>query len=288
MTAIIIDTVNFSYGLANKAAEGDKVLGEITLGISKGEFVAVLGRNGSGKSTLVKLCNALLLPTDGVVRIGGIDTRDEARLWEVRRRAGMLFQDPDSQIIGTTVAEDVAFGPENLGLPPRVIEERVHDALQAVAMLDHAGSATHMLTASRKIRVSLAGLLAMQPECILLDEADAMLDPADRQEVLALLRGLNREQGITVLHVTHDMEEAAGADRVVVLDGGKVVLDGRPAQVFSRVAEIKEAGLHLPQVTELFHLLNEEGFDLPAGLVESAEALRVLGVKYCDSKKRQC
>lgn len=261
-------------------------LDHINLSISKGSFVALLGRNGSGKSTLAKLFNALLLPTSGVVRIQGIDTRDDAQLWELRRTSGMIFQDPDSQIIGSTVAEDIAFGPENLRLPPLVIQSRVHDALESVGMAECADSATHLLSAAQKLRVSLAAVLAMKPECILLDEADALLDPADRKELMALLRSFSRERGITVVHATHDMEEAARADRIVVLDDGKIVLDGKPADLFSDVPAIKGAGLDLPQVTELFYQLNRDGFDLPTDITGSDEALEILGTMHAERKQR--
>lgn len=279
----IIETeaAEFFYAVGNRPGSGAKALDGITLTIGKGEFVSVVGRNGSGKSTLARLLNALLLPTGGVVRINGIDTRDEGQLWEVRRIAGMVFQDPDSQIIGTTVEEDAAFGPENLGLPPEMIGTRVRDALQAVAMADYADRAPHLLSAGEKQRVSLAGVLAMKPGCLLLDEATAMLDPAGRKEVMALLRSLNREEGITVLHVTHQMEEAALADRVIVLDGGRVVLDGRPGEVFSNGSGIREAGLDLPPVTELFELLNREGFGLPGGILDPDEAVEALLALYC-------
>lgn len=278
----IIETqaVEYSYAAGNRPASGAKALDGITLTIGKGDFVSVVGRNGSGKSTFARLLNALLLPTGGVVSINGIDTRDEAQTWEVRRIAGMVFQDPDSQIIGTTVEEDAAFGPENLGLPPEMIGRRVRDALQAVAMADYVGRAPHLLSGGEKQKVSLAGILAMKPECLILDEATAMLDPAGRKEVMASLRRLNREEGITVLHITHQMEEAALADRVLVLDAGRVVLDGKPGEVFSNVSGIREAGLDLPQVTELFELLNREGFDLPEGILDPDEAVEALLALY--------
>jgi len=285
MNAIEFHAVDFSYARPAQTQKGCKALDGITLKIAQGDFVALLGRNGSGKSTLMKLFNALLLPSLGSVCIQGIDTREEAQLWEIRRMSGMMFQDPDSQIIGTTVAEDIAFGPENLGLPPHVIQNRVQDALMAVDMGEHAESATHLLSNVQKLRVSLAGILAMQPACILFDEADAMLDPTDRKELMTLLRRFSRERGITVVHVTHDMEEAAHADRIIVLDGGRIVLDGKPSLMFSKGSVIKEAGLDLPQITELLYQLSMEGFDLPADIADSAEALTLLGTMYSDRKQ---
>lgn len=285
MNPITLHSVGFSYESGTHAANGPAALDQINLSISKGSFVAVLGRNGSGKSTLVRLFNALLLPTNGTVCIRGIDTGDATHLWEIRRMAGMIFQDPDSQIIGTTVAEDVAFGPENLGLSPLVIQSRVQDALQAVSMAEYADSAAHLLSNVQKLRVSLAGVMAMHPECILLDEADAMLDPTDRKELMSLLRSYSRERGITVVHVTHDMEEAERADRIIVLDGGQVILDGPPAVMFSHVSAIKAAGLDLPQVTDLLYRLNLEGFDLPADMPGTDGALEILGTLYAGRKQ---
>lgn len=269
-------SVDFSYDPDIGAGNGTKALDQITLSIARGDFVAVVGRSGSGKSTFLKLLNALLLPSKGVVSIRCSDTRDETQLWEIRRMTGMIFQDPDSQIVGTTVAEDVAFGPENLGLSPRLIRERVEDALRAVAMEEHGDCATHLLSSARKLRVSLAGVLAMQPDCILLDEAGAMLDPADRKELMALLRTLNREEGVTVVHVTHDMDEAAQADRVIVLDDGRVALDGGPAEVFSDPSAVMAAGLDLPCLARLLHLLRGEGYDLAAGTLGVDEAIEAL------------
>jgi energy-coupling factor transport system ATP-binding protein len=268
--------VEFSYGSGSQPGSGVKALDGVTLDIGKGDFVVVLGRNGSGKSTLARMFNALLLPANGLVRIEGMDTRDEAQVWEVRRRAGMVFPNPDNQLVGTTVEEDTAFGPENLGLAPETINVRVRDALRAVAMAEHADRAPHLLSGGEKQRVSLAGILAMKPECIILDEATAMLDPAGRDEIMALVRRLNREEGITVVQITHDMDEAVHADRLLVLDAGRVVLDGKPEAVFADVSRLKEAGLELPQVTELFHLLQQDGFDLPHGVLETNEAVTAL------------
>jgi energy-coupling factor transport system ATP-binding protein len=246
------------------------------LKIARGEFVALVGRNGSGKSTLARHLNALLLPTGGVVRIKGTDTRDESILWDVRRGVGILFQDPDNQIIGTTVEEDTAFGPENLGLSPEEIRERVRAALQAVGMADHGESAPHLLSGGEKQKVALAGVLAMGPELIILDEATSMLDPSAREQVMGLLRGLNMEEGITILHITQRMEEAALADRIVVMDAGRVVLDGTPGFVLSDASRIREVGLELPPLTELFDLLRQDGLDLPAGITDADEALEAL------------
>ena len=274
----IVETtsVEYSHDAGSRPGSGAKALDGITVNIAGGEFVALIGRNGSGKSTLARHLNAILLPTGGVVRIKGMDTRDEPNVWDVRRGVGMLFQDPDNQIIGTTVEEDTAFGPENLGLSPEVIEARVRAALHAVGMADHAESAPHLLSGGEKQRLALAGVLAMGPELIILDEATSMLDPSAREEVMGLLRRLNREEGITILHITHRMEEAAQADRIVVMDAGRVVLGGTPGEVFSNASLIRELGLELPPVTELFDLLRQDGFDLPAGITDADEALEAL------------
>lgn len=280
MNMIELQGVEFSYPHNKKEAEGKKALDQITLSIKKGEFVALLGRNGSGKSTLARLLNALSSPAQGTVMIHGLDTRDASQVWNVRRMTGMVFPDPDNQIIGTTVEEDVAFGPENLSLPPTEIMRRVQEALQAVGLTELAGSAPHLLSGGEKQRLALAGVLAMQPECIVLDEATSLLDPIGREEVLTLVRRLNREKGITVVHITHHMEEVGFADRILVLDNGKVVLDGAPREIFVDGARIKELGLDLPAVTELFALLNQDGFDLPPGILTCTEALTALGKSF--------
>ena len=253
--------VEFTYAPGKRAGKTAKALDKITLRIKKGEFVAILGRAGSGKSTLVRLLNALFLPSAGSVCIHGIDTRDASRLWDIRRMTGMVFADTDNQIVGTTVEEDVAFGPENLGLPPAEIVLRVENALQVVDLADFAGRAPHTLTAGEKQRLALAGILAMQPECVILDEATAQLDAAERQEILMLLRRLNRELGMTVLHITRHMDEALLMDRVLVLDAGKLVLDGAPGDLFSDVARIEEFGL---EPSPLPKLLSEDGVVLPS------------------------
>lgn len=272
---IELTAVEFSYAGGGPKC-GAKVLDGVSLCIARGDFVALVGRNGSGKSTLARMVNALLLPARGEVRIDGRDTHDASQLWEVRRIVGMIFPNPDSQIVGTTVSEDVAFGPENLGLQPETIVRRVSDALRAVGLTGHGDRSPHLLSAGEKQLVSLAGILAMNPECIILDEATAMLDPSARKAVMTLVRRLNREEGITVLHITHDMDDAARADRVLVMDGGRVLLDGKPAEVFSHPAMLKELGLDLPTVTELFHLLQQDGFDLPTGIVRTDQAAAAL------------
>jgi len=249
---------------------------DVNVVIEAGEFVAVVGPNGSGKSTLAKHFNALLLPTTGRVLVGGIDTRDQARLWEVRRLAGMVFQNPDNQIVATTVEEDVAFGPENLGVPPAEIEERIEQALRWVGMLEHRRRAPHLLSGGQKQRVAIAGVLAMRPRCLILDEATAMLDPSGRDEVMGTVKRLNREEGLTVIHITHFMDEAAAADRILVMDRGRVRLSGSPREVFSRPAELREVGLDLPPMTDLADRLTRAGFDLPSGVTSVEEMVDLL------------
>ncbi len=266
--------VEYEYVSHQEGKSGTKALNGVSLNIKKGQFVVVIGRNGSGKSTFARLLNALLLPARGTVYIKGLATADENNLWDVRRTAGMVFQNPDNQIIGTTVEEDTAFGPENLGIPPEQIRSRVDGALEAVGMKNFSRHAPHLLSGGQKQRVSIAGILAMKPECIILDEATAMLDPGGRKEVLEVIHRLNREEDMTVLLITHHMEEAKTADRVVVVDGGRVVLDGSPREVFSNVAQIKNLGLDVPQVTELFYELNNEGFSLPADILHSKDAVQ--------------
>jgi energy-coupling factor transport system ATP-binding protein len=264
--------VEFIYRTSEEEKTGVKALSGINLNISKGQFVVIIGRNGSGKSTLARLFNALLLPTQGAVYVKGMDTRDEENLWVIRRTAGMVFQNPDNQIIGNTVEEDVAFGPENLGVPTEQIKERVYDALRIVGISEYAKNAPHLLSGGQKQRVGIAGILAMKPECIILDESTAMLDPIGREEVMQVIKRLNKEEGITVIHITHHMNEAAESDRVIVIDKGGVVLDGPPKKVFSNVEEIKGLGLDVPQVTELLYELNKEGLSFPEDVLNVDEA----------------
>ncbi|HEY3315400.1 MAG TPA: energy-coupling factor transporter ATPase [Bacillota bacterium] len=262
----------YNQGQPNEVA----ALVDVNLTIEAGRFVAVVGPNGSGKSTLAKHLDALLLPTSGRVTVGGIDTHDQDRLWEIRRLCGMVFQNPDNQIVATTVEEDVAFGPENLGVPSAEIGRRIDEALRWVGMQDLRDRAPHLLSGGQKQRVAIAGVLAMRPRCLVLDEATAMLDPAGREEVMAVVRRLNREDGLTVLHITHFMDEAAEADQVVVMDRGRIQFSGPPHEVFSRAGELRKIGLDVPAMTELGERLRKAGFNLPAGIVSVDEMVGLL------------
>ena len=255
------------------------VLKGINLEIEKGQFVAVLGHNGSGKSTLAKHFNAILLPTEGRVLVAGIDTAEEDRLFDIRQNVGMVFQNPDNQIVATIVEEDVAFALENMGVEPAEIRRRVDEALKQVDMYEYREHAPHQLSGGQKQRVAIAGILAMRPQCIVLDEPTAMLDPKGRREVMRTIRELNREHGATVVLITHYMDEAAVSDRVVVVDNGVVLRDGTPKEVFSQVELLKSVGLDVPQVTELIYELRKEGIDLPQDILtedECCEALKKL------------
>ena len=256
----------------------------VTLEVERGSFVAVLGHNGSGKSTLAKLMNALFLPTEGRVLVCGMDTLTEERVWNIRRHAGMVFQNPDNQIVANVVREDVAFGLENLGVPQDEMVRRVEAALSAVRMSEFAETAPHMLSGGQKQRVAIAGALAMEPELIIMDEATAMLDPSGRAEVLATVRKLNREKGMTVVWITHFMEEAAQADRLIVMNDGSVALEGTPRQVFSRVEEIKALGLDVPPMAELAQTLRDKGLPLPEGILTVSDMVKELKNVLCPSK----
>ncbi len=256
----------------------------VTLEVERGSFVAVLGHNGSGKSTLAKLMNALFLPTEGRVLVCGMDTLTEERVWNIRRHAGMVFQNPDNQIVANVVREDVAFGLENLGVPQGEMVRRVEAALSAVRMSEFAETAPHMLSGGQKQRVAIAGALAMEPELIIMDEATAMLDPSGRAEVLATVRKLNREKGMTVVWITHFMEEAAVADRLVVMNDGSVAMEGTPRQVFSRVEEIKALGLDVPPMAELAQTLRDKGLPLPEGILTVSDMVKELKNVLCPSK----
>lgn len=276
---ILLKDVSFTYEEAPSPA-----LSEISVSIRQGEFVAVLGHNGSGKSTLAKLINALYLPTEGNIVVCGYDTRDEKVVWEIRRRAGMIFQNPDNQIVATVVKEDVAFGLENLGVPTEEMIPRIERALSAVRMNRYADSAPHTLSGGQKQRVAIAGILAMEPSVIIADEATAMLDPSGRKEVLDTVRMLNRTKGITVLWITHFMEEAALADRVLVVTDGQIRLEGTPAQVFDHVDDMKEMHLDVPHMTALADELRREGMPLPEGILTVENMVQEVEKILCPSK----
>lgn len=239
-----------------------RAIDDFNLDIKKGEFVAIIGHNGSGKSTLSKNLNAILVPTSGDINIKGMNTKDEKYLWDIRQTAGMVFQNPDNQIVATIVEEDVAFGCENLAIDPQEIRLRVDEALKNVDMYDLRERQPHLLSGGQKQRVAIAGIIAMRPECIIFDEVTAMLDPSGRQEVMNTIKRLNKEYNITVLHITHFMEEAVEADRVIVMEKGKLALEGTPREVFSNVTRLKEIGLDVPYMTELAHLLKKDGLDI--------------------------
>ena len=253
-----------------------RALRGVDVTIERGSFVVILGHNGSGKSTLAKTFNAVLLPSGGKVYVEGMDTMDESLLLEIRRRVGMVFQNPDNQIVANVVEEDVAFAPENLGVPSAEIRKRVDDALEAVGMTQFVKHAPHLLSGGQKQRIAIAGVLAMRPQCIVLDEATAMLDPIGRSEVLAAVEKLNREQGITVVLITHHMNEAEHADRVIVMNDGLVVMDGKPREVFTRKKELEDIGLAVPDTVSLLFSLREAGMDVPVDAItveECADAI---------------
>lgn len=247
--------------------EVDRAIDGLDVDVEKGSFVAILGHNGSGKSTLAKHINAILVPTEGTVWVSDMDTADESKVWEIRKRAGMVFQNPDNQIIGNVVEEDVGFGPENIGVPTDDIWKRVNESLEAVGMTAYRYKSPNKLSGGQKQRVAIAGVMAMRPECIVLDEPTAMLDPNGRKEVIRTVRELNQKEGITVILITHYMEEVVHADRVIVMDEGKIVMDGTPREIFSRVDELKKYRLDVPQVTELAYELRRSGADMPEGIL---------------------
>lgn len=269
------DALSFSYPV-EEGQRRTTALDNVTLSIEKGSFVVVLGHNGSGKSTLAKHMNAVLLPSGGAVYVEGMDTKKEELLLEIRRRVGMVFQNPDNQIVANVVEEDVAFAPENLGVPTAEIRRRVDDALAAVGMTEFTRHAPHLLSGGQKQRVAIAGVIAMEPECIVLDEATAMLDPSGRREVLDTVHRLNRERGITVVHITHHMSEAEDADRVIVMNDGVVAMDGAPRDIFSRVEELQALGLAAPDTVELLRRLNRHGMDLPLTAITVDECARAI------------
>ena len=257
-----------------------RALRGVDVTIERGSFVVILGHNGSGKSTLAKTFNAVLLPSGGKVYVEGMDTMDESLLLEIRRRVGMVFQNPDNQIVANVVEEDVAFAPENLGVPSAEIRKRVDDALEAVGMTQFVKHAPHLLSGGQKQRIAIAGVLAMKPECIVLDEATAMLDPLGRREVLAAVEKLNREQGITVVLITHHMNEAEYADRVIVMNDGLVVMDGKPREVFTRKKELEDIGLAVPDTVSLLFSLREAGMDVPVDAITVEECADVIAKNF--------
>lgn len=256
--------------------EVNRAIDDLTLDIKEGDFVAILGHNGSGKSTFAKHVNGILMPTEGTVWISGMDTSDEEHIWDIRKTAGMVFQNPDNQIIGNIVEEDVGFGPENMGVPTDEIWKRVDDSLEAVGMTAYRMKSPNKLSGGQKQRVAIAGVMAMKPRCIILDEPTAMLDPNGRKEVIRTIRELNKKEKITVLLITHYMEEVIHADRVIVMDSGRIVMDGKPKEIFSRVKELKKYRLDVPQVTELADELAEAGVPLERGILSMKELLAQL------------
>ena len=262
-TMLQTEHLTFAYPAEEGQSAPTAALEDVTLSVEKGSFVVVLGHNGSGKSTLAKQMNAVLLPCGGTVYVDGMDTKQEALLLEIRRRVGMVFQNPDNQIVANVVEEDVAFAPENLGIPTGEIRRRVDDALAAVGMSEYTRHAPHLLSGGQKQRVAIAGVIAMAPECVVLDEATAMLDPSGRREVLSAIRTLNRERGITVVLITHHMDEALGADRLIVMNDGRLAMDGTPAEVFTQVDALRAMGLAAPDTVELLYGLRQGGMDVP-------------------------
>ncbi len=268
------------YGEDDSKVEKVRAIDDVTLDIKKGDFIAILGHNGSGKSTLAKHMNALLVPTEGTMWVDEIDTSGEEEIWKIRQKAGMVFQNPDNQIIGTVVEEDVGFGPENIGVPTDEIWARVDDSLTKVGMLKHRKKSPNRLSGGQKQRVAIAGVIAMQPECIIMDEPTAMLDPTGRKSVLRTVHELNEKLGITVILITHYMEEVIDADHVFVMDSGHIVMQGTPREIFSEVEKLKKYRLDVPQVTELAYELKKSGIDIPAGILTRDELVEALAEKY--------
>lgn len=248
----------------------------VNIKVNKGEFLVVLGHNGSGKSTIAKHMNALVLPTSGDVYVCDMNTKDEDKLWNIRSKAGMVFQNPDNQLVATIVEEDVAFGPENLGIDPDEIRKRVDESLKKVGMLEYKKHAPHLLSGGQKQRIAIAGILAMKPECIIFDEPTAMLDPAGRKEVLDNMIELNKEHGITIVLITHYMDEAAMADRIIVMDNGQALIEGTPREIFSQVEKMKNIGLDVPQVTELSYELRKAGINIDTNILNVDEMVNAL------------
>ena len=264
------------YNEDGKVESTYRAVDEVSLDVQPGQFIAILGHNGSGKSTLAKHLNAILLPTEGTVYVDGKDTRDEEKIKEIRQTAGMVFQNPDNQIIGTVVDEDVAFGPENMGVPSKEIEKRVEEGLKTVEMWEYRSHSPNKLSGGQKQRVAIAGVVAMHPKCIVLDEPTAMLDPVGRKEVIQAAWKLNKEEHVTIILITHYMEEVTSADQVIVMEQGKILMQGTPKEVFSRVEELKEHRLDVPQVTMLAHELRKSGLNIPEGILTREELIEEL------------
>ena len=273
---IRIKDLHFSYPNEEEPEKTVEVLKGITLDFDPGELTAVLGHNGCGKSTLAKTLNAVLLPTSGSVFVNGMDTTDESKLFDIRQHIGMVFQNPDNQIVATIVEEDVAFGLENMGVPTDEMRARVDQALHAVGMYEYRNHAPHQLSGGQKQRVAIAGIIAMRPDCIVLDEPTAMLDPQGRKEVMRTIKLLNREYGITIILITHEMDEAAQCGRVIVMDGGRVVMDNVPEKIFSQVEKMRALGLDVPQVTELAYILRKAGYDIPAETLDAESCIEAI------------
>ena len=276
MSNEIIQTQDLHFSYTTAEGTAPTVLNGVDIAIEEGSFVAILGHNGSGKSTLAKHMNAILLPSGGTVYVDGMDTAEEEKLLNIRRTVGMVFQNPDNQIVANVVEEDVAFAPENLGVPPAEIRQRVDDALKAVGMYEFVTHAPHLLSGGQKQRIAIAGVIAMEPECIVLDEATAMLDPVGRREVLSTVHRLNKEKGITVILITHHMNEAEEADRVVVMDDGKVAMDGTPKEVFTRIDELRSMGLTTPDTVDLLDRLQKDGWNVPLDALTVEECVDVI------------
>lgn len=272
---IDIENLTFKYNSPEDGGEKYAVKG-VDLKVNKGEFLVVLGHNGSGKSTIAKHINALLLPSEGKVLVDGMESSDPNNLWKIRSKAGMVFQNPDNQLVATIVEEDVAFGPENLGVEPSEIRKRVDASLEKVGMSEYKRHAPHLLSGGQKQRVAIAGVLAMQPDCIVFDEPTAMLDPSGRKEVMKNIKELNKEYGITIVLITHYMDEAAEADRIVVVDDGKIIIEGSPRKVFSEVETMKKIGLDVPQVTELAYELKKSGINISTDILNVDEMVNAL------------
>lgn len=278
----IIKAKNVVYEYIRRDEEGNvegitKAVNDVSLDIEQGQFIAILGHNGSGKSTLAKHMNAILNPTEGTLWVDGMDTGEEENIWKIRQTAGMVFQNPDNQIIGQVVEEDVGFGPENMGIPTDEIWQRVEESLRAVGMYEYRKYSPNKLSGGQKQRVSIAGVLAMHPKCIVLDEPTAMLDPSGRKEVIRAVRGLNEVEGVTLILITHYMEEIIHADKVFVMDGGKIAMQGTPREIFSQVEQLKKLRLDVPQVTLLAYELKKKGIPLPDGILTREELLQALG-----------